>query len=412
MAGAAADLGVTTGQPPTLRRGERGPALMRQGYPYAQRLRGARDAARTRVAGRRAFVLGGSREAVQLFYDESRLRRRGAIPAPVRLTLFGPGAVHGLDDAAHKARKRVFLQLLSPEAAKAVAAAAAHEWQAVDADEVRLFDTAARIHTSAITQWAGIAAGDRYPQLTADLLSMIDGFGKPGPRMARAALGRTRATRWAAGLVKDVRAGRSTPPAGSALATFAALDVPAVVAGVELLNVVRPTVAVSWFVEFSGVAFREHDGLRAGIAAADDELLESFVHELRRVYPFVPVLGARVRAPFEWRGTTLPKNARVLLDVWGTLHDEKMWQDAARFDAARFVGQEPDADALIPQGGGPLDGHRCPGERVTIELIKVAARWLARTDHDITSTDDSIPLTDLPTRPRGPVVLARPRRSS
>jgi hypothetical protein len=33
-----------------------------------------------------------------------RLRRRGSLPLPLKLVLFGPGTVHGLDDAEHHLR--------------------------------------------------------------------------------------------------------------------------------------------------------------------------------------------------------------------------------------------------------------------------------------------------------------------
>lgn len=49
------------------------------------------------------------------FYDP-RLRRRGAFPLPVKLVLFGPGTVHGLDDAQYHHRKALYLEALTPNA--------------------------------------------------------------------------------------------------------------------------------------------------------------------------------------------------------------------------------------------------------------------------------------------------------
>ena len=73
----------------------------------------------------------------------------------------------------------------------------------------------------------------------------------------------------------------------------------------------------------------------------------------------------------------MPSGRRVLLDVFGTLHDPAIWPDPERFDPDRFSGVEPDAYTLIPQGGGDVaTGHRCPGERHAIELIKSVARFL------------------------------------
>src|SRR5205085_2126367 len=71
-------------------------------------------------------------------------------------------------------------------------------------------------------------------------------------------------------------------------------------AAVEMLNVIRPTVAVSWYVMFAAHALhastRRHEHLERG----GDEELERFVQEVRRSYPFAPFLGARVRRDFDW----------------------------------------------------------------------------------------------------------------
>jgi fatty-acid peroxygenase len=58
----------------------------------------------------------------------------------------------------------------------------------------------------------------------------------------------------------------------------------------------------------------------------------------------------------------------------------------------------------VPQGGGdPATGHRCPGERVAIELIKTAASYLVeRPDVERPAPDAAparIPLTRFPTGP-------------
>ena len=45
-------------------------------------------------------------KALEFFYDEDHVRRAGALPEPVVSTLFGHGAVHTLDGAAHRARRR------------------------------------------------------------------------------------------------------------------------------------------------------------------------------------------------------------------------------------------------------------------------------------------------------------------
>jgi fatty-acid peroxygenase len=61
----------------------------------------------TRVMGMKTVCIHG-RDAAQLFYDETKLQRKAALPRRVVTSLFGKGAVHTLDDAAHRHRNRHF----------------------------------------------------------------------------------------------------------------------------------------------------------------------------------------------------------------------------------------------------------------------------------------------------------------
>jgi fatty-acid peroxygenase len=86
----------------------------------------------------------------------------------------------------------------------------------------------------------------------------------------------------------------------------------------------------------------------------------------------------------------------VLLDVYGSLHDPGQWSEPEKFVMGRFLDARPDPFGYLPQGGGPPEGHRCPGERVAVELIKVATRVLL----DVKPSDGYlIPLRRMPTRP-------------
>src|SRR5699024_206441 len=111
---------------------------------------------------------------------------------------------------------------------------------------------------------------------------------------------------WAAGLVQQVRAGDLDPGPGTALDVFAhhteddgQLLTPEV-AAVELLNILRPILAVALFVEFAAVALIEHPQWREAFAAGVETDLEPFVQEVRRYYPFFPAVPGRVREPFSW----------------------------------------------------------------------------------------------------------------
>ncbi|TDC50394.1 cytochrome P450 [Jiangella ureilytica] len=396
------------------------PGLLREGYTWAGRLRGDRPAVPIRLLGRRAALVGGP-EGVRRFYDPS-LRRRGALPLPVKLVLFGRGSIHGLDDAEHRHDKAMYLNVLTPAAVDDLSRRAQAEWSAAasswTADRpVVLFDEAVRVLTASVLSWAGIP--DPRADVTGRrLAAVLDGFATPGAPYARAALARWRLNRWAAGLVRKVRRNQIQPRPGTALDVAArARDLDGSLlsetrAAVALLNVVRPTVAVAWFVTYAGIALHQQPEWRRRVASGDSAACRAFAQEVRRLYPFVPVLAARARDEQDVLGVRVPAGGLVVLDVHGTDHDPTHWPEPERFDPNRFLSGPVDPDTLVPQGGGDVrTGHRCPGEDVTLTMIEVATRALAETPYTLPPQDFRVDLSRMPTLPRSRVVMTVPPSS-
>jgi fatty-acid peroxygenase len=389
---------------------DRSLALLRNGYPYLAHVRSRAGAAApdVRLFGRRTTVVSGP-AGVRLFYNEAVMRRRRAIPRPLLHTLFGRGAVHGLDDVEHRHRKGLFLELLTPDAATEIAKIADELWRArpgnAPLDPVTAFPAAVDVHCAAACRWAGVppAATDR--KLAADLAAIVDGFGSAGRRQLGAWRARRRVDKWARRFVARVRGRHLDVPEGSALARVARYrgpdgkPLPVRVAAVELINLLRPTVAVAYFVAFAAHALTADAALRARLAGGDEQDLAAFADEVRRYYPFVPMLAARVRHATRFQRRVLPRGRRVLLDVYGTLHDPAHWPDPDAFDIDRFRSGPVDPDAFVAQGGGnPATGHRCPGEGVATELIEIATRWLLDSGQ-LEAASTRIPLDRMPTRP-------------
>ncbi|WP_338666250.1 hypothetical protein VQH23_25910 (plasmid) [Pararoseomonas sp. SCSIO 73927] len=61
-----------------------------------------------RLLLRRTICMKGP-EAAALLCDVDRFGRRGAMPVRIQKTLLGRGGVQGLDDAAHRHRKAMFM---------------------------------------------------------------------------------------------------------------------------------------------------------------------------------------------------------------------------------------------------------------------------------------------------------------
>jgi fatty-acid peroxygenase len=360
---------------------------------------------RTRLAGRRALVVGGE-EGAHLLYDQDRVRRRGAIPAPTKRALFGKGAVHGLDGAEHAHRKAMFIGLLDSEAVGSITASAAQRWSDTltrwrAGETFAIQPMAATVLGGAALQWAGIPSPvEQVAQRSRQLVEVVDGFGSFGPRFGRSLQARRRSQTWIqAALLQARRRPQTAPPVLATVATHRNLDGSLLdldVAAVEVHNLLRPTVAVSWLICFSALALARDPSLRAAVATQDDTVLEAFAHEVRRLYPFVPVLAGIATRGFDWQGDSISAGDLIVLDIYGSHHDESAWPRPDQFDLQRFRGREPGPFELLAQGGGDArTGHRCPGERLTIELLKQAAFMIAQTSWSI-STPQTLFLRRMP----------------
>ena len=370
----------------------------------------------------RPTLLAGGDPGVALFYDAARIIRHKAVPAPIASSLFGPGAIHGLDDQDHRHRKGLFLQALRQEELDRLTVIARRRWS--DALESRsregtmeVYAAAVETFGSSIIEWAGIdepeAAMAEHARWLAEI---VNGFGVIGTPYVRAVLARRRADDWAAGLIRQARANDDVATAGwlGQVASFVDVDghrLPERTAAVELLNILRPTVAVSWLAAFAAMALEEHPDWRQELRdeGPDDPgpVAQAFAHEVRRYYPFVPVLAARARHDFEFAGQRVAQGQRILLDVYGTNHGAE-WQNPWSFDPRRFLDVDPcDLDHFIPQGGGPREtGHRCPGEGVANTLIAVAVSGLARSGGvELPVQDLEYSMRRMPTRPASGVRL-------
>ncbi|WP_210439054.1 cytochrome P450 [Nocardioides xinjiangensis] len=367
--------------------------LARHGYTAVARDRAARSGGDTyvsRLLGRRTVVLGEP-EGARAFYDESLARRARAIPPPLAWLLFGRGAVHGMDGTPHRDRKRLFLDVLDPagfdlllDEVRGALVTRSAGWAGREAD---LHRELVSVYGSAVLRWAGLDLPRREADLVSRRLSeIVDGFGFAGRAYVRGWRGRRWAERWARGVVSDARRGRIDAPPGTAVRAFADSDLDARTAGVELLNVLRPTVAVSWLGTFVAVALAATTPQQRAVlrSATGDRQRFAFAQEVRRTSPFVPVLTATALRGATVSGVRVRRGNRLLLDVIGIDHHPSRWPEPHRFVADRFLDHgtvpAPLAFELVPQGGGHPSGHRCPGESLTLRLLSETTRVLAGFD--------------------------------
>jgi fatty-acid peroxygenase len=394
--------------------------FLREGYPFiSSRCDGlGTDLFTSRLLLQTVTFLRGA-DAAELFYDGSRVTRQGAVPRSVRHLLQDDGSVQSLDGDAHHRRKFLFLSLMTAEATDRLGDLFDEEWARTTAhlrpkERFRLRDLSRAVLTRAALRWSGIPVGSAdIPRLTTDLSMMVDRAGRFGPANWNARRRRRTTERWIVSLVERVREGTLSPPPGTALEVLSSsADIEtAEIAAVEVLNILRPILAVAVFIEFAATALVQHPRFRADFADGAEDDLEPFIQEVRRFYPFFPAVPGRVLEPFSWRGHRFREHDRVVLDLYGTCHDRRIFPDPDSFRPERFRGWSwaEDPNTLIAQGAGRHeDDHRCPGEGSTVELLARAVRVLSRSELEAPPQDLSIPLDRFPTGPRSGVVLALP----
>jgi fatty-acid peroxygenase len=379
------------------------------------------DIFRTRIFLRKAICTYGS-EAAEQFYSPGRFTRRGALPLFALALIQDLGSVMVLNDEDHRRRKAMFMEMMSPEALVNIGELtmkhwrkSVNEWQ--NRARVELFREAHVPLTAAICEWAGLRPQEWEIRLRArEFEAMVEGTGSIGPRNWHGHWMRASTESWARQVIRKVRRGELVVPDNSPvnrICTFRNsagnfLDVHS--AAVELLNVLRPSVAIARYAAFIAIALHDYPIWRDRLGGSD-EYLGMFVDEVRRYYPFIPIIGGRVLKQFRWRGHDFTKGEWVLFDIYGTNQDPRIWGDPHNFRPQRFSERSFGPYDLVSHGAGDRHlTHRCPGEWITVEQMKAITRCLVREmQYEVPAQDLSIDYSRIPALPKSGFVLTRIR---
>ena len=394
-------------------------ALMKDGYNFIRKRCEVHksDIFSTRVMFQPAICVSGG-EAAALVYDSKHFVRKGAAPMRFQETLFGQKGLQTLDDVLHRKRKEMFMSLMGQEQIAHLGRITREQWlmaasQWDNGKPVYLLDEAQKIMCIVACQWAGVPfKSEEIARRSNEFGAMVDAFGTVGSSHLKGKYARLSSERWIRGLISQVRGGWLSTAPGSPMYIISfykehgkLLDLK--VATVELINILRPIVAIANYIVFAAVAMHQYPSAKRKIVSGDKNYMEWFVHEVRRFFPFTPFVGARVRDTFTWKGYEFPKGMLVLLDVYGTDHDPRKWQRPEEFRPERFKNFTPGAFDFIPRGGGDhYTNHRCPGEWITIEATKVAVKFLATfMEYDVPDQDLNIDLSRMPAFPKSRFII-------
>lgn len=395
--------------------------MLLEGYHYIpnRRRRFQSDIFQTRLLGQKVICMGGE-EAAEIFYDQEKFTRKGAVPNRIKESLFGKHGVHMQDGTAHSHRKQLFMSLMTPERLRELRDITRKQWEmALDnwqkKQNMTLFHETEKVMCRIACEWAGVPLfASELNQRTRDLAAMIDAFGAVGPRHWHGRMARNRSEQWIRNIIQQVRDGKRHAREETALYAMSwhrdlngqLLDLQT--AAVELINIVRPTVAVGRYITFGALAMHDFPETKKKLQEGDDAYTRMFVQEVRRYYPFGPFLGAKVRNNFQWGGHYFKKGTLVLMDVYGTNRDPDIWEAPDEFRPERFKDWDGSLFNFIPQGGGDYHAnHRCPGEWLTIDIMKVSLAFLAnRMDYTVPKQNLYYSMIRIPSIPKSRFIIS------
>lgn len=399
-----------------------------EGYLLLSELRKEANApvVKARLLNKEVIAIYG-KEAAKKFYDPRNFKREGAMPKIVLKTLFGENGVQTLDGQAHEHRKTIFMDLMTPKRMEEYHRILDKSLtQKLDRQQgqFELFDLAKDVLFRSICEWAGIDLSQltkkEVDQLAEYQISMISSAVTNPATHIKGIDNRKKSEKWAQSLIENARINPVAGKEDVALYAFAkATDdhgelLPIDVAAVELLNVIRPTVALTVWIALMGHALFSRPDIYQRLHAEFDQLQDSFIQEMRRYYPFFPMLPAFAIQDVEVDGYLIPKDSWVVLDLYGTNHDDRMIETPEVFRISRYLGKEKHISydeeyEMIAQGGGEFKTmHRCAGEWITLHTLRVFSDQLVnKYQFSIPEQDWSIPMNQFPTYPKSKALLIK-----
>jgi cytochrome P450 len=121
-----------------------------------------------------------------------------------------------------------------------------------------------------------------------------------------------------------------------------------------------------------------YERLREVAGSDDDEsdaYVEAVIHETMRSRPVIPIIGRRVKVPWQLGEFRVPAETPVLMSILLLHHREDVYPDPFAFRPERFLGVKPGTYTWIPFGGGI---RRCLGAALAMAEQRVVLRAIAR----------------------------------
>lgn len=240
--------------------------------------------------------------------------------------------------------------------------AAAIVWQTEES--INFYEESSKkVLIRAVCDWAGVS----LPEEDVDKRTwqLVEAFESPLAvnKYIEGRINRRSAESWIKEMVEQVREGNLKSKEETALYQMSwhkELDnklMDLETAAVEVLNILRPSVAISIYFTFTALSLHQYPEVKEKFHGDHSHYLHMFIQEIRRYYPLFPFNAGITRKDFVWQDYQFEKDTRVVFDFYGTNHDYRIWDNPDKFDPERFFDwQSSPSDEvqmkLIAQGGG------------------------------------------------------------
>jgi cytochrome P450 len=120
---------------------------------------------------------------------------------------------------------------------------------------------------------------------------------------------------------------------------------------------------------------RLRDATRGGDDALSEKVVEQTITEAMRSRPVIPIIGRRVKVPWQLGEYAVPAETPVTMSILLIHHREDVYPDPFAFRPERWEGQKPGTYTWIPFGGGT---RRCLGAALAMAEQRVVMEAMAR----------------------------------
>lgn len=395
-------------------------SLLREGYLYISNRCNSFQSNffETRLFGKNAICMSGA-EAAELFYDPDKFKRKGAAPKWIVQSFFGDNSVQTLDENVHQHRKEMLMSVMNPNKIQQLITLIKLHWEKAiikweQMEQIIFYEEVQQILCRAACEWVAVPLKEaEVVKRTKELASLFESASSFGPTYLAGRRSRNKLNEWIEENINEIQMGKMNVDTSSILYTFATFYdlngdlLKKETAAVEVLNLLRPIVAISIYVNFLLLSIHHYPEEKEKLFSSDDHYVNMFVQEVRRYYPFFPFIAALVKKDFTWKNLQFKEGSLSLLDIYGTNHDPNLWDNPNLFNPSRFKNRRGSSFDFIPQGGGDFWlGHRCAGEWATIEMMKVSLKFLVNhMSFEVPKQDLSFSMVSMPSIPHSKIII-------